>query len=114
MAYIQTTVRKEDPSSDEGFSDVFAVKDDKTGNTYALKKLQTSADDWGDSYINSLENQKTGDVYEALYGGGDEDNPFYYPGKLLASGAALKNPDIQGLINSTENFSCFYNKIESC
>jgi len=97
MAYQQTTVRREDP--DEGFVDVFAVKDDKTGDIYAKTKIQQSADEWGTTYIDSLENQKTGDVYEILSSGGDDENPFYYPGKLIVNGAALKNPDIKNLQN---------------
>jgi hypothetical protein len=50
-----------------------------------------------------LQNPKTGDLYESspiastnAFGEGTVD---YQPGKLLATGDALKNPDIQNLIN---------------
>lgn len=105
MAFQQTTVRKEDP--DEGFVDVFAVKDDKTGDIYTQTKIQKEADDYGISYINGFKNEKTGDIYEILYNPINEDESTPYPGKLLASNAALTNPDIQGLINSVENFRGF-------
>jgi hypothetical protein len=104
MAYQQTTIKRQDP--DEGSVDVFAVKDDATGDIYTKTNIQKEADDWGISYVEGLKNEKNGNVYEISYDVND-DNYSYYPGKLLVSGDALKNPDIQSLMNSGENFRAF-------
>jgi hypothetical protein len=96
MAFQQIYIKQD---SDEGPIDVPAFKDSKTGDIYTQKSVQKGSDDEGISYANVFENTKNGNIYEFLYDVNDEEYS-YYPGKLIASGEALKNPDIQNFLNS--------------
>jgi hypothetical protein len=83
MAYQEKTVQKGSGIDEYGSyttNDINVFEDEETGNLYEPEQYQLPSPEYG-----GLET-------------------FVRPGKLIATGDALKNPDIQKLIASTENF----------